>query len=232
MLFDTIRNLINTGSVDVVQILAQIVSMLCIIFLILPFHEFAHGWMANKLGDPTAKNFGRLTLNPLASVDYMGALCLLLFGFGWAKPVPVTSRYFKKPRRDLALVALAGPAANLIAALFGALIYSGLLAFKIPYNTITVFIMNFLWYYISVNISLAVFNLLPVPPLDGSKILSAVLPTRILQFMYKYDRIISTVGFMLLFFGVFSSYLPHIQIFLGNAIINLSKLPFKLFGLL
>lgn len=231
MLFNSIRQMISYGSVDIVQIAAQILSMLCVIFLILPFHEFAHAWMANKLGDHTARNLGRLTINPLASVDYMGALCLLLFGFGWAKPVPVNSRYLKNPRRDLALISLAGPVANLIAAFAGALVYCGMSAFKVPLNTATLFIDSFLWYYISVNVSLAVFNLLPIPPLDGSKILSALLPTNILQVYYRYERIITSVGLMLLFFGAFSSFLPGIQSFLGDIIINLAKLPYKLFGM-
>ena len=120
MLFDVIRSLAYGYHVDVWQIVAQVVSIVFVILCILPLHEFAHGWVANKLGDPTAKLAGRLTLNPLASVDPVGTVALILFGFGWAKPVPVDSRYFKKPRRDVALTALAGPVSNLLAALVGA----------------------------------------------------------------------------------------------------------------
>ena len=95
MLFNSIMTLLRGGSVDPISVLMQILATLVIIFLVLPFHEFAHGWAANKLGDPTAKLAGRLTFNPLASVEPLGAVFLLLFGFGWAKPVPVDSRYFK-----------------------------------------------------------------------------------------------------------------------------------------
>ena len=120
MLFDVIRSLAYGQHVDVWAVLAQVLSVVFVILCILPLHEFAHGWVANKLGDPTAKLEGRLTLNPLASVDPMGALALILFGFGWAKPVPVNSRYFKHPKRDMAITALAGPVSNLLAALVGA----------------------------------------------------------------------------------------------------------------
>ena len=169
MLFDVIRSLAYGYHVDVWQIAAQVVSIVFVILCILPLHEFAHGWVANKLGDPTAKLEGRLTLNPLASVDPMGTVALILFGFGWAKPVPVDSRYFKKPRRDMALTALAGPVSNLLAALVGAVFVTLLIAFA-PANGVTQFLLNMLYYYVVVNISLAVFNLIPLPPLDGSRI--------------------------------------------------------------
>ncbi len=121
MLFDVIRSLAYGYHVDVWQIAAQVVSIVFVILCILPLHEFAHGWVANKLGDPTAKLEGRLTLNPLASVDPMGTVALILFGFGWAKPAPSGQPLLsKKPRRDMALTALAGPVSNLLAALVGA----------------------------------------------------------------------------------------------------------------
>ena len=122
MLIDVIRTLFSGGRVDISTVLAQLLSTLFVIFCILPLHEFAHGWTANKLGDPTARLAGRLTFNPLASVEPVGALALLLFGFGWAKPVPVDSRYFKKPRRDMAITALAGPLSNLLAGCLGAVL--------------------------------------------------------------------------------------------------------------
>ena len=179
MFFSVIRSLLNGQQVDVWSVLAQVISVVFVILCILPLHEFAHGWVANKLGDPTAKLEGRLTFNPLASVDPIGALALILFGFGWAKPVPVDSRYFKNPRRDMAITALAGPVSNLIAALVGAFLVALMEAFA-PYNGVTSFVFNVLYYYVVVNISLAVFNLIPMPPLDGSRIVAAFLSSRVL----------------------------------------------------
>ena len=117
MLFNSIMTLLRGGAVDPLSVIIQILATLVIVFLALPLHELAHGWVAYKLGDPTAKYEGRLTLNPLASIDPMGAMFLLLFGIGWAKPVPIDSRYFKNPRSGVALTSLAGPAANLVMAL-------------------------------------------------------------------------------------------------------------------
>jgi len=105
------------------QLISFLISLPCIL-IALSVHEAAHGWMAYKLGDPTARNFGRLTLNPLKHIDPIGAICMVLFKFGWARPVPVNSRYFKKPRRDMALTAAAGPIANFIAALLAMLLLS------------------------------------------------------------------------------------------------------------
>ena len=119
MLISALRALLAGQSVSGESILMQIVATLFVIFCILPLHEYAHGWMAEKLGDHTARAAGRLTLNPLASLDPFGALFLLLFGFGWAKPVPVNPWNFKKPKRDMAITALAGPVSNFLAALVG-----------------------------------------------------------------------------------------------------------------
>lgn len=231
MLFSVLRTLFSGGHVDFWQVLAQVLSVLFIIFCILPLHEFAHGWMANKLGDPTAKLEGRLTMNPLASVDPMGALALLLFGFGWAKPVPVDSRYFKKPKRDVAITALAGPVSNLLAALVGALIVVALSAFA-PYHAVTQFLFNMFYYYVVVNISLAVFNLIPVPPLDGSRIIGAFLSDRALYTYYRYQNIFVMVLFVLMLSGAFSGPLYTVQSFFANAIFTVAKLPFWLFGVL
>lgn len=117
MIFDLIYGRLNFTSA-----LAGILACLLIIFLVLPFHEWAHGFAAYKLGDKTAKYSGRLSFNPLTHIDPMGALCLLLFNFGWAKPVPVDPRYFKNPKAGMAIVALAGPMANLVAAVAGGLL--------------------------------------------------------------------------------------------------------------
>lgn len=231
MFFNVIRSIIAGQQVDVWGVVAQVLSIVFVILCILPLHEFAHGWVANKLGDPTAKLEGRLTFNPLASVDPMGALALILFGFGWARPVPVDSRYFKNPRRDMAITALAGPVANLLAALIGAVLVALMEAFA-PYNGITRFLFNVLYYYVVVNISLAVFNLLPVPPLDGSRIVGAFLNSRALYTYYRYQNIFTMVMFFLLLSGALSGPLVTAQTFFARIIFTLAEAPFRLFGVL
>lgn len=231
MIISTISTILSGGSVSFSAILAQILSVVFVIFCILPLHEFAHGWVANKLGDPTAKLDGRLTMNPLASIDPMGALALLLFGFGWAKPVPVNSRYFKKPKRDVAITALAGPVSNLLAALVGAFVYAALLIYA-PYHAVTNFFLIMMGYYVSVNISLAVFNLLPVPPLDGSRILGMFLSDRALATYYRYQNMFTMVLFLLMFTGALSGPLGTVQNFFARIILNIAFFPFRLAGAL
>lgn len=155
----------------------------------LTFHEWAHGFAAYKLGDSTAKADGRLSLNPLDHIDPIGSLMLLLVGFGWAKPVPVVTRNFKKPRRDFAIVAFAGPLANFVAGFVSAFLYvlSILICMKFGFDSLTamaiVAIFEFSMVY---NIGLGAFNLVPLPPLDGSNILMCMLPPRIAA---KYSQI-------------------------------------------
>ena len=185
MLINIFRTILSGGKVDLISTLMQIAAVLFIIFCVLPFHEFAHAFVAHKLGDPTAKWNGRVTLNPLASIDPVGAMFILLFGFGWAKPVPVDSRYFKNRKRDTALVALAGPVANLIAAFIGTFILN---LIAVIFNIVPTFIYVFIYYYVVINISLAAFNLIPIPPLDGSKILEAFLPNSVYYNYYRYQR--------------------------------------------
>lgn len=231
MLFNVIRTISSGQQVDVFNVLAQVVSVIFVVICILPLHEYAHGWMANKLGDPTAKLAGRLTFNPLASVDKMGALALILFGFGWAKPVPVNSRYFKKPKRDMAITALAGPVSNLLAALIGAVFVAMMQAF-VTANSISLFIFNVLYYYVVVNISLAVFNMLPVPPLDGSRIVGAFLSDKALIKYYRYQKILVMAVFLLLFSGALSGPLYTLQRFFANIIFAIAEFPFRMFGAL
>ncbi len=169
----------------------QLILLLPVLLLSLSLHELSHGYASYMMGDPTAKNAGRLTLNPLAHLDPIGALVLIMTRrFGWAKPVPINPRYYDNPRRDLMLVSFAGPASNLALAAFFAIIINimplitgqslvGLL-YGMRGNTMII-IVNFLYLAIMINISLAIFNLLPFPPLDGSKILRGVLPA-------KFDR--------------------------------------------
>ncbi|MCI8386073.1 MAG: site-2 protease family protein [Acutalibacter sp.] len=231
MIFSVIRMIIAGYPIDIWAVCAQVLAIIFIILCILPLHEFAHGWVACKLGDPTAKLDGRLTLNPLASVDPVGTVWLFLFGFGWAKPVPVEPRYFKKPKRDMAIVALAGPVSNLLAALVGALISYTMVAFA-PYNVVTDFILSVFSYYVTVNVTLAAFNLLPIPPLDGSRILGAFLSDRALAAYYRYQNIFVMVLFVLMFSGAFSGPLYAVESVLAKGVTWVASLPFRLFGVL
>ena len=172
------------------------------LLLCLSVHEAAHGLAAYKLGDPTAKRAGRLTLNPFQHLDLIGTLCLLFFHVGWAKPVPVDTRYFKKPRRDIALVSLAGPASNFVLAF----VLLFLRQFLMRSSLTPVLVLGLMSYYGAVmSIGLGIFNLIPVPPLDGSKILMSFLPWE-LSFKYaKYEQYIQFVLLLLLFVGVLNT---------------------------
>ena len=179
------------------------------VLITLTIHEFCHGYAAYKLGDNTAKLMGRLTLNPLAHLDLVGAICLLLFRFGWAKPVPINPRNFKKPRRDFALCALAGPLANILASILSAfmlLVCIKVFTILAPNGFWYAFcnnLIDFIYIFHLVNIGLAIFNLIPVPPLDGSRVLNAVLPVRLYFKLMKYERISYYVLIVWLLFGTF-----------------------------
>ncbi len=151
-------------------LLVWIVRLPVILFAI-TIHEYAHGRVAYHFGDPTAHMVGRLSFNPLSHLDPMGAICFLLLGFGWAKPVPINPRYFRNPRRDEVLVSLAGPASNIVVALI-----SGMLLKMLPLDG-QQFLMVFSQMVV-LNVAFAVFNLLPIPPLDGSHVLEGLLPYR------------------------------------------------------
>ena len=147
--------------------LEVLVLLIPVLLFALVFHEFSHGWVANKLGDPTAKYSGRLTLNPIAHLDMMGSLMILFVGFGWAKPVPVDSRYLANPRTDMMKIAFAGPASNLLLAF----IAGTFIRFTGNLGPLSSMLMMFT----QINIMLAVFNMIPVSPLDGSQIFSGLL---------------------------------------------------------
>lgn len=181
-----------------------------VLFTAIPIHECAHGYVANKLGDDTAYHQGRITLNPFVHLDMMGTILLILTGFGWAKPVQVNTRRFEHPRRDMALTALAGPASNVLMALVLLIAYKVLWGFALApamrnTGSVVSVLIQMLWIMISVNLSLAVFNLLPVPPLDGSKIFGAVLPDKYYYFMMQYERYVFIVLLVLLYTGILST---------------------------
>ena len=182
----------------------------------LSFHEFAHAWMAYRLGDNTAARLGRLTLNPMSHLDPVGSLALLLMGFGWAKPVPVDSRYLENPKKDMVKVAAAGPISNIILAVVAALALRLLFSTDLLTNNIKTFLIIFM----QINITLAVFNLLPVSPLDGSQIL-----TPFLEKYFGSDVVwkMQIYGPRFLFFIIIFSMVTDIHIFsfIINPIFNL-----------
>ena len=218
-----------------------------IVLLALSVHEASHGLMAYKLGDPTAHNFGRLTINPLKHLDPLGFLCMVFFHFGWAKPVPVNSRHFKKPRRDMALTAAAGPVSNILLSV----VFAGLLRIQLllversftgdlssvlriilegPGEVSSSFkIMAVLTYvlYIGVvlNISLAVFNLIPIPPFDGSRIAYTFLPVNLYFKVMRYERIIMMVILVLLWTT------PFLSDLVSGATFGLASLIMRVFGI-
>ena len=202
-----------------------------IVLIALTVHEVAHGYVAYKLGDPTAKALGRLSLNPIRHLDPIGAICMLLFHFGWARPVPINTRHFKKPRRDMALTALAGPLSNFCMAVL-ALIIANYIALipQLPNPVIDTLV--FLFYYFfrafaEMNLGLAIFNLIPVPPLDGSRIFLIFLPDRLYFGIMKYERYISFALLALLWIGVLNFPLSYVlnRVYYGISYL-ISFLPF------
>ena len=216
------------------QLISLLFSLPCVLIAI-TFHEVAHGYAANRLGDPTAAALGRLTLNPLKHLDPIGTICMLLFHFGWARPVPINTRYFKKPRRDMAIVALAGPLTNIALAFLGVLLYHivGAIAagwymtsnsFARTAVSLTVLFLN---NFLRLNASFAIFNLIPIPPLDGSRLLSLILPPKWAFKLIEYERWIALGMLVLLYIGVLDGPLS----FLVNGLISgmdflISLIPF------
>ena len=177
----------------------------------LTIHEYAHGYVAYRLGDYTAKSFGRLSLNPIKHLDPFGALCMVLFHFGWAKPVPIDPRNFKNPRRGFAITACAGPITNIMVGFVTAFFY--LLCVSNLRETNSLFLNNlqintalFLMYFFSINIGLGIFNLIPVPPFDGSRILNVILPPRLYFKVMRYEKQMYWGVIAWLFFGQYVYY--------------------------
>jgi Zn-dependent protease len=170
------------------------VQLLAVLFC-LTVHETCHGLAALALGDPTAKRQHRLSLNPLRHIDWFGLLMMLVAGFGWARPIPVNPNYFKKPRQGMALTALAGPVSNLLLALL-LLIPARLIYTYAHYSVFNQTALDFLTSTAALSIGLGLFNLIPIPPLDGSKVLAVLLPERAYRWLMRYER-----------FGIFALWL-------------------------
>lgn len=222
MLLNLFRSSFNTGYI------IQILLLIPIFLLSLSVHESAHGLAANALGDPTAKNLGRITLNPVKHFDLFGFIAMLLFGFGWAKPVPINTRYMQNGKWGFVWSSLAGPLSNFILAFVFALLM-GFAGVVMSYTSISpeVELVTTLFFYIgvTVNVSLAVFNLLPVPPLDGSRLLTALLPRKWAMWTFRYEQYIMYALLLLLYFGAFTGIISVAKGFVEGFI-------FKIVGLI
>ena len=177
-----------------------LILLIPVLVFALVFHEFSHAWVANQLGDPTAKYAGRLTLNPLAHLDIFGSLMILFVGFGWAKPVPVDSRYLGNPRIDMMKIAFAGPASNLLLALISGTIIRAT-GYMGAFTTMLVM-------FTQINIMLAVFNMIPISPLDGSQIFSGFMMRKNPDMVYKLQIYGPQILMGLILFGMFTRISP------------------------
>src|SRR6056297_1405569 len=205
----------------------ELILVIPVLLLSLSIHEYSHGYVSYLLGDPTPKQNGRLTLNPIAHLDLMGSLVLLITRrIGWAKPVPINPRYYQNPRRGLMLVGVAGPASNLIMAVIFSLVFKAVMftvdagslnSVNPQISDLQYVTLNFLYLAIIVNLSLGFFNLLPIPPLDGSNILRGVLPRNLDRYL---NRLQGPIGMVILLVLAYTGLLwqmisPFVNLFLG-----------------
>lgn len=169
------------------------------VLIALTIHEMSHAYTAYLLGDPTASDSGRLTFNPISHIDPIGMLCMVFFGFGWARPVPINPRYFKNPKVGMAVTAFAGPLSNFILGFISILVYI-LIILSEPGKLLAAF-GSFMYTLGTLSVGLGVFNLIPIPPLDGSKILFMFLPGRVVAWFYQYEGYIRLALLLCLYLG-------------------------------
>ena len=222
MILDILR-----GNSDGLSLLITFFSRLFAIFCTMPVHEYAHALIATKLGDHTPRLSGRLTLNPMAHISPLGAIMIFLCGFGYAKPVNVNPRNFKDPKKGMALTAVAGPISNLIIGFIFIFLATAVGNVGNISSTMIYAIYYFLTFAGVVNVNLAVFNLLPIPPLDGSRILFALIPDKYYYKIMKYERQIMIVMIVLLMTGAFSTPIAFLSDFLYKGLNTVISYPFE-----
>jgi Zn-dependent protease len=207
----------SMGNMPFQNVVILVITTVLAVMVCMVIHELCHGFAAYALGDPTAKRMGRLTLNPVRHIDPIGGLMLLFVGFGWAKPVQVDPRYFDKPKRDMALVALAGPFSNFILAFLTMGLWVNTYVWALRGGTPGYILSSFLESLIILNLGLGIFNLLPIPPLDGSKVLATFLPDR---FYWRWMQVERYGMFILLFLMITGSLSGFLNNFI-NGLFNL-----------
>ncbi len=222
MLFD-----IFSGDADFFALMINLFSRLFVIFCTMPIHEYAHALIATKLGDQTPRLAGRLTLNPMAHISPIGALMIVLCGFGYAKPVSVNPRNFKDSKKGMALTAIAGPISNLIMGFL--FVFLSELFYNLEPSLLTSSFYYFFYFAAVVNVNLAVFNLLPIPPLDGSRILQLLIPAKYYYKFLEYERYVVIVVFILILTGVLTKPLSLISSIILSLFDKIASLPFGLF---
>ena len=220
---DLVQNFLN--NFDLHGLLFLLIRVAAVLFCLV-VHELSHGLAARLLGDPTAKQVGRLSLNPLRHIDPVGFVMMLIVHVGWAKPVPVDMRQFKHPKRDMALTALAGPISNFLLALMALGFSSLLLPFAMrDSGNVCAYIILFLCYIAVLSVGLGLFNLIPIPPLDGSRVLFSLLPDRLYLLLMRWERYLMLLVIALAYFGFFAGPLDACMGWVLERLCDMTRFP-------